>query len=467
MLSCHVSSKAILILALLLASMAILLSCKSRTPEPVVSNVFSPEWSKNAVIYEVNVRQFTPEGTFKAFSEHLPRLNELGVDILWFMPITPIGELNRKGSLGSYYSVKDYRGINPEFGTMEDFKDIVNKAHGLGMYVILDWVANHTAWDNYLVEQQPEWFSRDDEDNLISPFDWSDVVQLNYDVPELRDYMIDAMKFWVTEANVDGFRCDVAELVPTDFWNKARTELDAVKPVFMLAEAEVPEHHEDAFDMSYAWEFHHIMNQIGNAEKDVRAIKKYLEKEKRFPAEAYRMHFITNHDENSWAATEFERYGDGVEAMAVLTYTIPGMPLIYTGQEAGMEKMLEFFEKDEVDWSELKYTEFYMTLNQMKKGNPALWNGSNGGAINLINNSKPKSVFSFLREKDENRVFVLLNLSDQALEAELNDSAIAGDYTDIFTGEAAQLKSKQVFNLQPWEYMVMVRGELRSNSSYK
>jgi cyclomaltodextrinase / maltogenic alpha-amylase / neopullulanase len=434
-------------------------ACTGKTEQKtVVSNVTSPEWSKNAVIYEVNIRQFTEEGTFNAFAEHLPRLSELGVDILWFMPITPIGELNRKGTLGSYYSVKDYRGINPEFGTMEDFQELVKKAHDLGMFVILDWVANHTAWDNYLVAQHPEWYTQDENGELVSPFDWSDVVQLNYEVPELRDYMVDAMKFWVTEANVDGFRCDVAEMVPTDFWNRARKELDEIKPVFMLAEAEVPEHHEYAFDMSYGWEFHHIMNSIGKGTMDVENIREYLKKEAgRFPFEAYRMHFITNHDENSWAATEFTRYGDGVETMAILTYTLPGMPLIYTGQEAGMDKMLEFFEKDEVDWSEIKYEDFYKTLNQLKKDNPALWNGKFGGELHLIGNSKPNEVFSFYRQKDENIITVLLNLSADIQNFTLNGNEFAGEYTNIFNGESVTLEANQEFEFEAWKYLVLLR----------
>ncbi len=442
----------------LLLFVALFSSCREKPIQAQVSKVVNPEWSKNSVIYEVNVRQFTPEGTFNAFASHLPRLKELGVDILWFMPITPIGELNRKGTLGSYYSVKDYRGINPEFGTMEDFVEVVKQAHDLGMYVILDWVANHTAWDNYLVEQHPEWYSRDENGEMISPFDWTDVVQLNYDLPELRDYMVDAMKFWVTEANVDGFRCDVAEMVPTDFWNRARRELDEIKPVFMLAEAEVPVHHEYAFDMSYGWEFHHIMNSVGKGSMNVENIREYLAKEKgRFPFEAYRMHFITNHDENSWAATEFTRYGNGVEAMAVLTYTIPGMPLIYTGQEAGMDKMLEFFEKDEVDWSEIKYEQFYKTLNRMKKDNPALWNGKFGSELHLIQNSKPNQIFSFSREKDGNKIVVVLNLSNEEQFFTLKGKNFAGDYTNVFTGEAVTLNAEQEIDFAAWQYLVLVR----------
>lgn len=445
---------------LLVFIFSVIFSCKGKVEStPVISKVTSVEWSKNAVIYEVNVRQYTTEGTFNAFAEHLPRLKELGVDILWFMPITPIGELNRKGSLGSYYAVKDYKGINPEFGTLDDFKNLVSKAHELGMYVILDWVANHTAWDNYLIEQHPDWYKRDESGKFISPYDWTDVVQLDYDKPELRDYMVEAMKFWVTEANVDGFRCDVAEMVPTDFWNRARAELDQIKPVFMLAEAEVPEHHEYAFDMSYGWEFHHIMNSIAKRVMDAENIREYLKKEKtRFPVEGFRMQFLTNHDENSWSATEFTRYGNGVEAMAILYYTIPGMPLIYTGQEAGSDKMLLFFEKDQIDWSNTEYTAFYTALNKLKKSNEALWNGAHGGELKLIENTKSKDVFSFTREKNDNKMLVVINLSPDNQVFKMMGEDIAGEYRNAFTGEIVTLAANQEFSFVAWEYLVLVKN---------
>lgn len=437
----------------------LIVSCNVKTEQkPVESRVNSPEWSKNAVIYEVNVRQYTSEGTFSAFATHLPRLKEMGVDILWFMPITPIGEVNRKGSMGSYYSVKDYRGVNPEFGTMEDFKNLVVQAHELGMYVILDWVANHTAWDNYLVEQHPEWYARNKNGEMISPFDWSDVVQLDYNQTGLRDYMADAMKFWVTEANVDGFRCDVAEMVPTDFWNRARAELDQIKPVFMLAEAEVPEHHEYAFDMSYGWEFHHIMNNIAKGTMNADNIKEYLTKEAgRFPANAYRMQFITNHDENSWNGTVFERLGDAVETMAVLSYTIPGMPLIYSGQEAGLDKRLLFFEKDEIDWTNIRFQEFYAKLNKIKKDNPALWNGTNGGKIEIVDNTNSQNIFSFTRGKDGNKLIVLMNLSADEQQFILEGTDLAGDYMNAMTGDSIMLEDNQEVDFAAWEYLVLVK----------
>ncbi|MDZ7741384.1 MAG: alpha-amylase family glycosyl hydrolase [Bacteroidota bacterium] len=327
-----------------------------------------PEWSRDDVIYEVNIRQYTPEGTFKAFEEHLPRLKEMGVDILWLMPVHPIGEKNRKGSLGSYYSVKDYLAVNPEFGTKEDFRSLVGKAHELGMYVILDWVANHTAWDNVWVEEHPAWYVKDSSGNFISPFDWTDVIKLDYDNAGMRRAMKDALLYWVKEENIDGYRCDVAGEVPIDFWNEASAELYAVKPVFMLAEAELPEHHEKAFNMSYAWEMHHVMNEVAKGNENANKIQEVLDKNMaRFPQGAYRMYFTSNHDENSWNGTVYERMGDAAETFAALTYVLPGMPLIYSGQEAGLDKRLLFFEKDSISWDEMKLLDFYTRLNEIKE----------------------------------------------------------------------------------------------------
>lgn len=273
---------------------------------------------------------------------------DLGVDILWFMPIHPIGELNRKGSLGSYYSVRDYKAVNPEFGTMEDFKNLVNKAHELGFKVILDWVANHTSFDHQWATDHPEWYTRDEKGNIVSPFDWTDVADLKYDNnPALWDAMIDALKFWVVEANIDGYRCDVAGMVPVAFWEKARTELDAVKPVFMLAEDEGQRDlMKKAFDANYGWEFHHIMNNIAKGEKNAADVWAYFAKEDTlFAPTSFRMMMTSNHDENSWNGTEFERMGDGAKAFAVMAYTIPGFPMMYNGQEVALNKRLLFFEK--------------------------------------------------------------------------------------------------------------------------
>lgn len=455
-----ISSKAFLLTAILIAAVNFsVVSCRQKsavavTGDSTLVQVKHPEWSKNQSIYEINIRQFTPEGTFAALEAHLPRLKELGAGILWLMPINPIGELNRKGKLGSYYAVKDYKGINPEYGTDEDFKRFVKKAHELGLYVIIDWVPNHSAWDNALVTEHPDWYVQDSTGKLLSPSDWTDVVKFNYDVPELRTYMLDALKYWVTDFDIDGYRCDVAGDVPTDFWNSVRPELDKIKPVFMLAEDENPRHHA-AFDMTYGWEFHHVMNKIHKGEMTANDIEKYLKKnDSLYPADAYRMNFITNHDENSWNGTEFERLGDGVEAFFVLTTTVPGMPLVYTGQEAGMDKRLEFFEKDAVAWGNYKMTGFYRTLLRLKKSNPALFNGSAGGSWKRINTLADTSVFAIIREKENNRVISVVNLSKSPVTLTIGDETTEGEYTDLFSGKKTAIKANTSLELPAWGYKV-------------
>ncbi len=429
----------------------------AETENVVVSTVVPPAWSINANIYEVNTRQFTPEGTFAAFEEHLDRLQDLGVNILWFMPIQPIGEKNRKGTLGSYYSISNYTAINPEFGTMDDFRRVVDAIHERGMYVILDWVANHTAWDHHWTETHPHYFDLDEDGNFRPPNeDWSDVIQLDYDNEELRDAMIAEMRFWIEDVGIDGFRCDVADYVPTDFWVRARAELESVKPVFMLAEAENPELHKEAFEAGYGWRFHHILNDVAKGEKNVEAIDNYFFEYNagNFPVGSYKMYFITNHDENSWAGTEFDRMGDGVEAFAVLTATVPGMVLLYNGQEAGFDRMLEFFEKDQIDWGDFKYHDFYKALLGLKARNKALWNGAHGGDIIRVNTCHDNQIFAFVREKDGDRVFVVLNLADEAHRPMLMGEQHFGTYRELFTGEVQTFDRQMSIELEPWGYKV-------------
>jgi len=452
----------IIAILFIVASAVVIYSCKAKVKPEIkksekISQVVHPEWSKNAVIYEVNIRQFTPEGTFNAFAEHLPRLQEMGVDILWLMPIHPIGEKNRKGSLGSYYSVKDYKDVNPEFGTMDDFRALVNKAHELGMYVILDWVPNHSSWDNPLIEEHPDWYTKDSLGNFVSPFDWSDVADLNYDSRGLRDYMTGALKFWIEEADVDGFRCDVAGMVPVDYWNEARPELDKLKPVFMLAEAEVPEHHDSAFSMSYGWEMHHIINQIAKGKMNAKHLHKYfLKNDSVFPQNSFRMYFTSNHDENSWNGTEYERMGDGAETFAALTYIVPGMPLIYSGQEAALNKRLRFFDKDTIEWNDYPLQDFYKTLNGLKHDNVALWNGFWGSDYYKIPTTTDTAIFAVMREKDGNRVAGIFNLSPKSHKIRLKSEDYAGDYMDVFTGEDFKLGKAQAMDMEPWEYVILV-----------
>ena len=428
---------------------------KKAPPQSFVSH---PEWSRNATIYEVNVRQFTPEGTFDAFIEHIPRLKKMGVDIIWLMPIHPIGEKNRKGSLGSYYSVKDYKGVNPEFGTLDDFKKLVGSAHSQGMKVIIDWVANHTSWDHAWITEHPDWYTKDSLGNMIAPFDWTDVAELDFDNAGLRSAMIDALKYWIVEADIDGYRCDVAAEVPTDFWENARAELDRIKPVFMLAEAEKPEHHTHAFDMSYAWELHHIMNSITKGKKNANALEAYfIKQDTLYPADAYRMAFTSNHDENSWQGTEFERMGAGSVCMAVLTATLPGMPLIYSGQESAFNERLRFFDKDTIDWKDYRLEPFYQKLFALKHAYQPLWNGTWGGKLNRISTSADTAVFAFTREKEGDKVFVLANLTGDVKEFKLKGDSFAGNYKEWFTEEEMVFKKGDAVRLKPWEYRVYVK----------
>ena len=416
----------------------------------------APDWARNATIYEVNMRQFTPEGTFIAFQKHLPRLKEMGVDILWIMPINPIGNLNRKGSLGSYYAVKDYKAINPEYGTELDFKYLVKSAHALGMKVIVDWVANHTSPDNLWVDQgHKDWYTLDSIGNLQPTIgtDWWDVADLNYDNQEMRLAMIDAMKYWIKTADIDGYRCDVAGWVPADFWKQARTELMKIKPVFMLAEAEGADIH-DNFDMTYGWEFHHIMNDIAKGKKNAIDIQTYLNNEKKYPANAYRMHFTSNHDENSWNGTEMERMGDARFALAVLAATIQGMPLVYNGQETSLDRRLLFFEKDSISWLKMDLVDFYTDLLQLHHHNEALWNGLNGGEVVWVSDVKEGSYCAFTREKNGDKVLCILNLSNADQEIVLNGASVPGKYHNIFTDKSTRFKNGCKVSLAPWGYQV-------------
>lgn len=425
---------------------------EAETYETVSTKADMEQIMKKGVIYEVNIRQFTPEGTFNAFSDHLPRLAEMGVDIIWLMPIHPIGEKERKGELGSYYSVRDYKAVNPEFGTEDDLRNLIGKAHDLGMIVILDWVPNHTAWDAVWTETNPEFYVQENGSFIIPPdTDWTDVIQLDYDNPEMRRAMKDAMIFWLEEYDIDGFRCDVAGFVPNDFWEDAIAELRAVKSIFMLAEWEDPEHHNVGFDMSYAWELHHIMNQLAQREATMADLMEYNEKEQeQFPEDAIRMVFIDNHDENSWNGTIEERMGDNADAMAVFSFTFPGMPLIYTGQEAALDFRLPFFEKSEVPWGAFPLQDFYTDLVRLKKENPALWNQPHGGGIKFFNQGE--HLIAFSRSSDNNEVLALLNLDQNPAQFSLEHSPGLG--VEWFSQEEVSLSEGDIVDLNPGDFRV-------------
>jgi len=450
----------VLLLILLLSIAGCSISGRKKESKPFISDVVHPEWSKNSVLYEVNVRQYTVEGTFNAFAKHLPRLKDLGVNVLWFMPTFPIGIVDRKGELGSYYSVRDFMDVNPEFGTLDDFKAIIVKAHDLGMRVLLDWVPNHTSWDNKLAVDHPEWYVKDSAGKFTPPLgtDWTDVIQLDWSKKELQDYMIEAMKFWVN-MGVDGFRIDHPHNTPKEFWERARTELTAIKPVLLIGEIEEPTSFlEKGFDMNYAWEFHHLMNSVAQGKDSVNKLVRYFNREwSVYPNNVYRLQFLTNHDENSWAGTIDSLMGDSQKAFATLIFTAQGVPLIYSGQEACLNKKLKFFVRDPIRWDTCSLTGFYKNLISLKKQYKAIWNGDSGGPMVKIRTNNDNKIFAFYREKDESRVIVLLNLSKKSVAVKPLPADLNGEYTDYFARIKATLPLTDSLRLEPWGYKVLVR----------
>lgn len=455
---------ALFILTIVLLVVLGIFGCRTKAPvkeaAPFVSEVVHPEWTKNAVVYEVNTRQFTPEGTFRAFETHLPRLKELGVDILWFMPVNPIGIKNRKEPLGSYYSVKDYLDVNPEFGKLDDFKAVVAKAHDMGFHVIIDWVPNHSSWDNKLTVDHPDWYIKDSTGKFIPPlgFDWTDVIQFDWSKKKLQDYMVEALKFWVN-LGVDGFRVDHPDLTPAEFWERVRVELNRIRPVFMVAENEGKlDFMKKGFDMSYAWELHHLMNSIAQGKDSVTALGRYYRKEKSiFPPNVFRMVFLDNHDENSWNGTINSRLGQAQDAFAVFIFTTYGVPLLYNGQETCLAKSLRFFQRDTIKWDTCKMTSFYKNLIKLKKSNKALGNGEFGGIMDSIKTNSENRVFAFFREKEDNRVVVFLNLRKKEVSIKPDVEKLKGEYTDYFTGAKVMLPFTDSLRIEPLGYRVFVK----------
>lgn len=436
------------------------ISQSAKTDTAISSEFALPTWAKAANIYEVNIRQYTPEGTFNAFASHLPRLKRMGVDILWLMPIFPISEEKRKGGLGSYYAVSDFRNVNPEFGSMQDMESLITAAHNLDMKIILDWVPNHTGWDHVWLKDHKEYYTQDKDGNVIDPIDpgtgeswgWTDVADLNYDNKEMRAEMINDMLMWVSDKKIDGFRFDVAHNVPDDFWKEAKTKiLEADKNQFLLAEAEIAEQmNNELFHMAYGWEFHHIINDIAKGEKDAHAIDGWIAKNDEEYKKGIKMHFTSNHDENSWAGTVFERMKDSHKAFAVLVSTFDGMPLIYGGQEEPLDRRLAFFEKDDIGFKNYKYADFYTKLNQLKHKNEALWNGPHGGK--LVKITDHKNIYAFTRSKNGNEVVVMINLSADNQSFQLSRSI--NQMTELFTGNKPTIKEGATIEMKPWEYRV-------------
>lgn len=417
-----------------------------------------PEWARNRVIYEVNLRQYTPGGTIKEFRQHLPRLKDLGAGILWFMPLQPIGNENRKGSLGSYYSISNYCELDSLYGSIQEFTELVAEIHSMGMYVILDWVANHTAWDHHWVKDFPAFYRRNEAGEVYPPFpEWEDVIGLNYSNPDLRLEMIESMKFWVKTTGIDGFRCDMAHLVTTDFWNEARTALDKVKPVFMLAEAEERELVEEAFDVLYNWNLMHVWNDFAQGKYTADEIRWRIPSEiTDFPVGADNLMFISNHDENSWNGSEIERLNYSLEAFAVLIFTLPGMPLLYSGMEAGNHRRLSFFDKDCIEWKEDKMAGLYSKLAGLRMHNQSLWSQQPKNDFQLLTTDRDDKVLCFSRESDGSKVVVILNLSSEHVNFRLTGEGFQGRYTDLINEIPVIVGDTPCFAFAPWGYCVWV-----------
>ena len=419
--------------------------------------VANAEWTRDAVLYQLNTRQFTPEGTFKAAQKQLPRLAAMGVDIIWLMPIHPIGEAHRKGSLGSPYAVRDYRAVNPEFGTEAEFRAFVDEAHRLGLKVILDWVANHSAYDNPLTKSHPEWYTRTPEGALTSPqgTDWSDVADFDYSQPALRRYMTESLAYWVREFGVDGFRCDVAGYVPTDFWETARAELDKVKPVFMLAEWEQRDLHARAFDATYGWGWKEAMQRLVKSGEGAGPIRGYYAGQaETWPQAAMRMVYTENHDQNSWDGIAAQIYGPAYEAAIALSFTGSGLPLIYNGQEADNDRQLEFFERDPIIWKQGRHADLFARLIALKTETRALHNGRFGAPMVEVPTSQSADVYAFTRGAAGERVFAVFNLSPRPLTLTFDKARHQGRYTDALTGEAASFKGGETLDLPAWGYRI-------------
>lgn len=422
----------------------------------------STDWKHTTNIYEVNLRQYTTQGSFNAFLKELPRLKDMGVEVLWFMPITPIAKEKMKGTMGSYYACSDYTSVNPEFGTLSDFKHLVDTAHTLGFKVIIDWVANHTGWDHVWTKTNPDYYLHDSATGTFhAASGMDDIIELDYKNPKLRVAMIDAMKYWVTECDIDGFRCDLASWVELDFWQEARPKVDAVKPLFWLGEFDELENPDygKVFDASYSWKWMHKTRDFYQQHLPLHELVDLLHQYSAIGDSSMRAWFTSNHDENSWNGTEYEKYGDMAKVLAVFSCTWNGIPLIYSGQELPLkDKRLKFFDKDPIPWTgKYELHDFYKTLLRLHAANPALRGGDPNAHTLLLANSAGDKIFAFLRKNGADEVAVVLNMSNEEVRFEITDSKFSGNFKNVFSGTLNDFSSSKSFDMQAWEYLVYVK----------
>lgn len=433
--------------------------------DPILERT-TASWLDTCVLYEVNIRQFTEEGTFSAFESHLDRLKEMGINTLWLMPIHPISETGRKGTLGSYYAVSDYTAVNPEFGTMEDFQHLVDTAHAKGFKVILDWVANHTGWDHAWIKDHDDWYVHKSDGSIESPYDWTDVAQLDYENYEMRAEMIKCMQFWVEEVGIDGFRCDHAIGVPARFWNAAVYKLKSINSeIMMLAETTATDGLTTyAFDCCYNDVLYGqcMMIRSGIATNE---IAEKMPLDPRYVDGSFPMNYLDNHDKNSYEGSIVKRFRESYEPLLALIFLVPGLPLIYTSDEEGYDHEIEFFEKDTVQWTDHpKYADMITKLSKLKAENQALL--SSNTDLTILETSDPNAL-AFTRTKDGNTIVYLANLyyegiSDVTADLGFDKATCVLHYdgTTIDT-EDHEITSdefeKKSFN--PYEFYVMVVNE--------
>jgi alpha-amylase len=433
-----------------------ILSCKTSTqPIPGANKVVAgiPEWILQGNIYEVNVRQYTAEGTLNAFAKHLDRLKEMGVQTLWFMPINPISTLERKGSLGSYYAVSDYNAVNPEFGTMDDFKAMVKAIHDRDMKVIIDWVPNHTGADHRWITEQPDFFVKDSTGKPAVAFDWADVRQLDYKNTVMQDSMIQSMKWWIQETGIDGFRVDVAWNIPASFWKKCLPQIKAMGEKFMLAEGDSAYLAKSGFDAVYPWHMFKMMEKIAKGERPAFGLDSVkAESDTLYLPGTIQMYFTSNHDENSWNKADHGTFPGAVHApFAVFTQTMANsVPLVYSGQEEPLARALKFFDKDSIAFSKYERSKFYATLHKLRQANDAL---SADAGFRKIAAGDSTAVYAFVREKGTRKVLVVLNLSGKEQTITIKDTVLAGKPFNIFGGSDEEVLNK-VWQLEPWGYAV-------------
>ncbi len=424
------------------------------------NNIFKKaDFINNSNIYEVNLRQYTAAGTFNAFLAELPRLKDMGVQILWFMPITPISKKNRKGELGSYYACSDYVSVNPEFGSLDDLKNLLKHAKAMGFKIMMDWVANHTGWDHVWTISNPEFYLKDNDNGDFKRAEgMEDIIELDFSNTALRKAMINAMEFWISECDIDGFRCDLAFWVQLDFWVEARSALEQTKTLFWLGEFDPLDKPEycTVFDAVYTWTWMHKTETFYKERPGLEFLKDVL---RRYDAVCNKDHiplwFTSNHDENSWNGTEYEKYGDMTKTLAVFSFTWEGISMIYSGQELPNRKRLKFFEKDNIEWApQCELHEFYKTLLTLHTHHPALRAADAVVANIFLQTNAEANVLAYERKSRNNSVLVLLNLSDAAIKCNINTVGVEGDYTDVFTKTTFFINAETTFNLPPWGFLL-------------